>query len=174
MKGVFVRLEVICQGESQNHESFSSRSLTFFCKRLVTVTHSSGLLLIWSYFDPPPMPSTTDLFDPTSKAYKKARRQYHKATKNRSSDVESDWTEFRAAEKRYKSRFPPPDLCNVLDLATLDRSRDEEVKQGVWMGKHDAVEHVEIPARSGSAKVYAIPRIPGAITPLTALHSYLW
>lgn len=31
---------------------------------------------------------------------------------------DSEWTPFRAAEKRFKVRFPPPDLTDVLDLAS--------------------------------------------------------
>lgn len=52
-------------------------------------------------------------------AFKKARRQHIKTTKNRSSDVDATWTAFRAAEKKYKARFPPPDLSTVLD-PTID------------------------------------------------------
>jgi len=50
-------------------------------------------------------------------AFKKARRQHIKTTKNRNCDVDATWTPFRAAEKKYKARFPPPDLSTVLDLA---------------------------------------------------------
>ena len=79
------------------------------------------------------MTSTADLLDPASAAYKKARRQFYKATKNRPA-VEQDWTPFRAAEKSFKARFPPPDLSGVLDLAQLDSSRQQEIEQGVWKG----------------------------------------
>ncbi|KAG2020343.1 hypothetical protein CC2G_005698 [Coprinopsis cinerea AmutBmut pab1-1] len=101
--------------------------------------------------------STSDLLNPESPAYKKARRQFYKATKNRPPVSEKDWTPFRAAEKRYKARFPPPDLSNVLDLAQLDPSREHEITQGVWKGSLDPVEY----RRVGSA--YTIPDIPGLV-----------
>lgn len=97
------------------------------------------------------------ILDPNSSAYKKARRQYIKATKNRPRDVENDWTPFRAAEKKFKARFPPPDLSNVLDLATLDPARTEEVSQGVWAGRPDAVQYEVL-----EKNVITIPQIPGA------------
>jgi len=31
---------------------------------------------------------------------------------------DSEWTPFRAAEKRFKARFPLPDLTDVLDLSS--------------------------------------------------------
>ncbi|KAH0827006.1 hypothetical protein J3R83DRAFT_4673 [Lanmaoa asiatica] len=59
------------------------------------------------------------LNDSASREYKKARRQHWKSTKNRPIDVDASWSPFRAAEKKYKARFPPPDLSAVLDLASL-------------------------------------------------------
>ena len=53
-----------------------------------------------------------------SREFKKARRQHYKSTKNRPADVDASWSPFRAAEKKYKARFPPPDLSAVLDLAS--------------------------------------------------------
>jgi len=97
------------------------------------------------------------ILDPESSAYKKAKRQYIKATKNRK-DTETDWTPFRAAEKKYKARFPPPDLSNVLDLALLDPNRVDEISRGVWAGRADAVVHEFI-----GKNVVTIPRIPGAL-----------
>ncbi|KAL4068091.1 hypothetical protein J3A83DRAFT_4359903 [Scleroderma citrinum] len=47
---------------------------------------------------------------------KKARRQHIRTTKNRKNDVDATWTPFRAAEKKYKARYPPLDLTGVLDL----------------------------------------------------------
>lgn len=115
-----------------------------------------------------PAPSTssasTDLHDPSSQVYKKARRQYLKTTRNRNHDPDINWTPFRTAEKRYKARFPPPDLSDVLDLATLDNSRAEEVMGGGWFGRPDAVECKQIQLSNSDAgrKAYIIPRIPGA------------
>ena len=110
--------------------------------------------------------STGDPYDPSSKQYKKARRQHHKTTKNRAKDVDADWTPFRAKEKKYKARFPPPDLSDVLDLATLDPTRVEEIANGGWKGRPDAVEHREIQMKGHdrgrhARKAYAVPRIPG-------------
>ena len=51
-----------------------------------------------------------------SREYKKARRQHWKSTKNRPVNVDAGWSPFRAVEKKYKARFPPPDLSAVLDL----------------------------------------------------------
>lgn len=118
------------------------------------------------------MPATTvatsaaDLHDPTSAAFKKARRQYLKTTRNRTEHVEAEWTPFRAAEKKFKARFPPPDLSSVLDLTLLDDFRAEEVSDGVWKGRPDAVQCEEIELRprgrsSGIRKAYIFPNTPG-------------
>ncbi|KAF5381098.1 hypothetical protein D9615_003904 [Tricholomella constricta] len=103
------------------------------------------------------------LHDPSSPAYKKAKRLYLKATKHRNPDLELDWSPFRAAEKKYKARFPPPDLSNVLDLAILDATREPELCQGVWRGS-DRVTYRELSGTGPSnAKVYTVPRIPGLV-----------
>ena len=91
---------------------------------------------------------------------KKARRQFYKATKNRPQDYDADWSAFRAVEKRYKARFPPPDLSTALDLATLHREREQEIDRG----SPGAVEFNEIHLKDpGGKKAYATPRIPGAV-----------
>ncbi|KIK59740.1 hypothetical protein GYMLUDRAFT_201191 [Collybiopsis luxurians FD-317 M1] len=110
------------------------------------------------------------MIDSSSQAYKKARRQYLKSTKNRDPNIEKDWTPFRTAEKHFKARFPPPDLTKVLDLATLDDSRALEVAAGVWTGKADAIETRELSTRSGS-KAYAFPSVPGRLILLPAFLS---
>jgi alkylated DNA repair protein alkB homolog 1 len=116
------------------------------------------------------MPSTpcitksTDIHDPSSVAYKKARRQHLKTTKCRDNSVDLNWTPFRASEKRYKTRFPPPDLSGVLDLATLDESRVDEIARGGWRGRADAVNCRELapnPLSRCNSKIYIIPGIPG-------------
>ncbi|KAG6889300.1 hypothetical protein C0995_001956 [Termitomyces sp. Mi166 len=104
----------------------------------------------------------SSLHDFNSSAYKKARRLYYKATKNRNPDLELDWSPFRAAEKKYKARFPPPDLSNVLDLATLDPTRNDEIGQGIWRGSN-TIQHRELSATGRSTKFYTIPQIPGAV-----------
>ncbi|KII88992.1 hypothetical protein PLICRDRAFT_159996 [Plicaturopsis crispa FD-325 SS-3] len=107
----------------------------------------------------------------TSAGYKKARKQHLKSTKNRNPEVEVAWTPFRAAEKRYKARFPPPDLSDVLDLATLDHSRADETCQAGWTGRSAAVQHREIMQKNKASdegglqdkKAYVVPRIPGLV-----------
>jgi hypothetical protein len=106
-----------------------------------------------------------NLHDSSSRAYKKARRQHLKTTKYQNSNADLGWTPFRAAEKQYKARFPPPDLSDVLDLATLDTARTEEIQRGVWSGRPNAVECREITPKGPSRecrKAYIIPQIPGA------------
>ncbi|KAG7452572.1 uncharacterized protein BT62DRAFT_958504 [Guyanagaster necrorhizus] len=100
--------------------------------------------------------------DTSSAAYKKAQRQHQKTTKNRNNAVDVDWTPFRAAEKMYKARFPPPSLANVLDLATLDNTRSEELEAGFWVGRSEAVEFREIKLKDARV-AYAIPSIPGLV-----------
>ncbi|RXW24124.1 hypothetical protein EST38_g1735 [Candolleomyces aberdarensis] len=103
--------------------------------------------------------TTAELLDPNSAAYKRARRQFYKTTKNRPT-VDQDWTPFRAAEKRFKARFPPPDLSNVLDIAQLDESRQQELAQGVWQGSASPFEYRRL---SGSSDACIIPAIPGLV-----------
>ncbi|KAF8894517.1 hypothetical protein BD779DRAFT_1797519 [Infundibulicybe gibba] len=110
------------------------------------------------------MTTFVDIFDHSSQAYKRAKRQHLKATKNRPSEVELDWTPFRAAEKRYKARFPPPDLRNVLDLATLDETRIHEIDTGIWRGSSKVALYTElIPKDGGGPKAYTIPSVPGLV-----------
>lgn len=98
-------------------------------------------------------------------AYKKACRQFLKSTRNRPKDIEDQWTPFRAAEKKYKAKFPPPDLSGVLDLALLDEKREGEIRKGHWRGGLEGtnVECKEISfAEAGSGrKAYVLSRIPG-------------
>ncbi|KAJ3794456.1 hypothetical protein GGU11DRAFT_844539 [Lentinula aff. detonsa] len=102
------------------------------------------------------------MIDSSGQAYKKARRRYLNTTRNRNPDIEKDWTPFRAAEKHFKARFPPPDLTTVLDLATLDESRASEVTAGNWAGKPDAAQTRAFTTVSGSYG-YTFPEIPGLI-----------
>ncbi|KAF8636574.1 hypothetical protein AX17_003385 [Amanita inopinata Kibby_2008] len=106
----------------------------------------------------------TDLLNPNSTAYKKARRQHHKATKNRQPDSHLDWSPFRAAEKRYKAHFPPPDLSDALDLAILSPDRQQEIQQGIWRGSPSAPGLKELSLKCpGGKKAYVVPRIPGLV-----------
>jgi alkylated DNA repair protein alkB family protein 1 len=88
----------------------------------------------------------------------KAERQFRKATKNRPANIEQEWTPFRAAEKRFKARFPPPDVSSALDLASADESRAPEIKLGHWVGSSIAVDSVKISLKEN---IYTIPHIPG-------------
>ena len=100
----------------------------------------------------------TSLLDPASREYKLARRHHYKTTKNRAESPDSDWTAFRAAEKKYKARFPPPDLSDLLDLALLD------AKQTGWKGSADAVQVKVIGLKSDEVRVrkaYTITGMPG-------------
>ncbi|CAA7271752.1 unnamed protein product [Cyclocybe aegerita] len=102
---------------------------------------------------------------PDSPEYKRAQRQHKKATKNRPMTIDQEWTPFRAAEKRFKARFPPPDLSGVLDLACRDKSRVSELDAGGWKGSANAVECLEIPPMSetGNTIAYRFPTIHGLV-----------
>lgn len=109
-------------------------------------------------------PPMADLLDPASAAYKKARRYFNNATKHRQSGYDTNWSPFRTVEKRYKTRFPPPDLAAALDLATLDPHRTHEITQGLWRGSPDALHFHPIKAKNAVGNgAYVIPRIPGAV-----------
>lgn len=111
--------------------------------------------------------AAASLLDPTSQEYKRARRHHYKTTKNRAEGFDTDWTPFRAVEKKYKARFPPPDLSDVLDLALLDKARSSEIERAGWKGRADAVQTRQIglkDARAATAKkrkAYTITGIPG-------------
>lgn len=101
-----------------------------------------------------------------SPAYKKAYRNHQRSVRNQpAKDEVSPLTPFRSAEKKFKARFPPPDLSNVLDLALLDPNRGDEINDGVWKGRADAIESQEIRlttnSLASSRKAYCVPRIPG-------------
>lgn len=101
------------------------------------------------------------LLVPNTPEYKKAQRQFLKATKNRPFNIDQEWTPFRAAEKRFKARFPPLDLSTVLDLALRNDTRIPEIKNGIWAGSPDAIECIQILSDTESA--YIVPQIPGAL-----------
>jgi alkylated DNA repair protein alkB homolog 1 len=105
--------------------------------------------------------------DPTSLEYKRARRHHYKTTKNRTEGLDTDWTPFRVAEKKYKARFPPPDLSDVLDLSLLDQARSSEIERAGWKGRADAVITKEIglrdtqPTNGRTRKAFTVTGIPG-------------
>jgi alkylated DNA repair protein alkB family protein 1 len=106
-------------------------------------------------------------FDPTSREYKRARRHHCKSTKNRAEGFDKDWTPFRAAEKKYKTRFPPPDFSDVLDLALLDQARSSEIEGGGWKGNPETAQVKEIGLEDTRAitartsRAFAVTAIPG-------------
>ncbi|OAX39202.1 hypothetical protein K503DRAFT_769734 [Rhizopogon vinicolor AM-OR11-026] len=109
-----------------------------------------------------------DIHDPGSAAYKKARRQYLKTTKNRSKDIDAEWTPFRIAEKRYKARFPPPDLSHVLDLAST--TWDAEMLASGCSLYCNGVEIKPLgqsestsPCVANVCRAFAVPSIPGLV-----------
>lgn len=113
---------------------------------------------------PPPVQNLVPTANFTSDpAYKKAHRQFLKSTRSRPKDIEEQWTPFRAAEKKYKAKFPPPDLSGVLDLALLDEERREEVRESRWRGglESTGVEWKEVSFAEGGRKAYTLTRIPG-------------
>jgi alkylated DNA repair protein alkB homolog 1 len=116
--------------------------------------------------------ASTSLLDPTSREYKRARRHYHKTTKNRAEGIDTDWTPFRAAEKKYKARFPPPDLSDVLDLALLDASRSAEIERTGWKGSADTVQVKEIGLSGGRAANDARVRRAFTITGMPGWYQY--
>lgn len=109
------------------------------------------------------------LHDPSSREYKRARRLHYKTTKNRDGDSDTDWTPFRAAEKKYKARFPPPDLSAALDLALLDARRLADIERTGWKGRPDAVQVKEIDLNdarqnlgvAGTRRAFAVVDVPG-------------
>lgn len=107
-------------------------------------------------------PSTSD-----EKAYKKAKKLYEKSLHSRPPEqLGTDWTPFRAAEKRFKARFPPPDLSDVLDLALLDPGRSDEILNGGWKGNPAALSHerIDIKLDDGPPKsAYVFKSHPGFV-----------
>jgi alkylated DNA repair protein alkB family protein 1 len=109
------------------------------------------------------------LLDTTSREYKRARRHHYRTTRNRDANSDTDWTPFRAAEKKYKARFPPPDLSDALDLALLDTSRNADIERTGWKGRSDAVRVKELDLNdaqqnlgvSGTRRAFAVVDVPG-------------
>ncbi|KAF9246112.1 hypothetical protein BU15DRAFT_58241 [Melanogaster broomeanus] len=103
------------------------------------------------------MPVTTSItsqygsYDPASPEYKKARRLHIKTTRNRAHEIDANWTPFRAAEKKFKARFPPPDLSDVLDLASIAHGIPPDSG-----GAHLAPTRV-------TAGVFTLPAVPGLV-----------
>lgn len=107
-------------------------------------------------------PAATD-----GKAYKKAKKLYEKSLRNRPPEqAGTGWTAFRTAEKKYKTRFPPPDLSDVLDLALLDAYRSDEILNGGWKGNPTALpyERIDVQFEDGLPKsAYMFKSHPGFV-----------
>ena len=112
-----------------------------------------------------------------SPEYKKARRKHLKTTKNRPSDIEDGWTPFRTMEKKFKAKWPPPDLNGVLDLShNMDVADEVSEGQYVWRGRADAVEWREIGLdirETGKRRAYVFPSVPGAKPFRCRQHMYV-
>lgn len=108
------------------------------------------------------MLSNTQLHQKIERTYKKARRNERRSTQHGHSPDDHESTPFRLAEKKYKVKFPPPDLSAVLDLALLDKERDEETKRSAWVGSATAQEYEEVGVCEGR-KVYCLPQVPGTM-----------
>lgn len=130
-------------------------------KTLERVSRTSAVIIKYHCLALLPMPSIPLL--PNTPEYKKAQRQYIKATKNRPANINQEWTPFRAAEKRFKARFPPLDLSSVLDLASRNDAKISEIKNGVWAGSPDAVECIQMDP--DTRKAYSVQQIPGMSGP---------
>ncbi|TDL27432.1 hypothetical protein BD410DRAFT_782516 [Rickenella mellea] len=97
---------------------------------------------------------------------KKARRNYFKSTRERPPNEAFDWTPFRSAEKRFKAKFPRPDLSDILDLALLDNDRIEEVERGGWKGSADVskIRPLRTIDEDGKGRnIFLLPQIPGLV-----------
>jgi len=88
--------------------------------------------------DPATMPHPGEV---GSGAYKKAWRHHRKSAKTPASE---DLPYIRYQEKYFKTKFPPPSLEHVLDLATRFDDRKHEVDTGVWKGSPVAINVEEI------------------------------
>lgn len=100
----------------------------------------------------------------------RARKRYL-ASKKGLDSVDVDWTPFRATEKLFKTKWPKPDLANVLDLATLFEHRTEEVSQSGWMGGSTTARKIATTLHNSDNRTsaFAVPEIPGATTSFTKI-----
>ncbi|KAG9033408.1 hypothetical protein FRB95_014856 [Tulasnella sp. JGI-2019a] len=103
-----------------------------------------------------------------SATYKKARRHYLKTRQHPETEI-GDLTAFRAQEKKYKSRFPPPQLDNVFDPRAWE---DTPVDLGGGWSKGgnslsgitvSGMDLQELGDRSVAGKAYSISSHPGLI-----------
>lgn len=98
--------------------------------------------------------------------YKKRLKQYLKSTKGLQTD-ESSWTAFRKEEKKYKRKYPPPSLDEVLDLSSLlNTSADKHTYEGVKL----------LRTKQGHPPAFGLKSAPGRFfcssTSLEPIHTY--
>lgn len=110
--------------------------------------------------------SEINAFLPGGLTYNKAHKHYLKSIRHRQAGSSAQWTPFRASEKKYMAKFPPPDLSDVLDLALLDEERRDEVDKGIWKGAADALEVRELPLKGNAEakrrRAFCVPQVPGS------------
>jgi len=90
---------------------------------------------------------------PTQSEYENRLKLHQKSTRGHQID-ESTWTAFRREEKKYKSKYLPPSLEEVFDLATLitgqsGRKRPEFVKR--------------FQVKQGCSLAFGLEQIPGLV-----------
>lgn len=98
------------------------------------------------------------LLDPSDSSYKAALRRLKKSQKASPQVSSATWTPFRAAEKQFMQKYPPPDLSAVLDLAAGDPSRICELADNRWVGNPAAF---PITGLRG-ANAFVVDAVPGA------------
>ncbi|KAG8969240.1 hypothetical protein FRC03_003765 [Tulasnella sp. 419] len=104
-----------------------------------------------------------------TKEYEKAYKHYLKTRQNTS---DASLTPFRAQEKKYKSKFPPPTLVDVVDPWAYDEAlRAVSRLDGIWSNDdqphtHDMIRKICLKNSDGSqADKHAllIPSCPGLV-----------
>ncbi|KZV88848.1 hypothetical protein EXIGLDRAFT_678500 [Exidia glandulosa HHB12029] len=105
------------------------------------------------------------LLDPNDPGYKAAVRRLKKSQKSFDHAPSSSWTPFRAAEKLYMQKFPPPDLSAVLDLASGEEDRALEMQHSRWKGSPTAFPTRRLYHRNA----HVVDNVPG----LVLLPSYV-
>lgn len=84
---------------------------------------------------------------------KKAFKQYLKSTRGHVVD-DSQWTEFKRAEKKYKAKYPPPSLDDVLDLTALV---DGDSNTHTHHGRRDALPTREVRILTPNTRAFVRP-----------------
>lgn len=97
--------------------------------------------------------------DVNSAAYRKAYKHYLKSSQTAPT---STWSAFRVEEKFYKTRFPRPDLHNVIDLTQMDGpTGDEVLNQAGWTCGGCDSEVVQEIRMLGDTRAFTVADVPG-------------